>query len=58
MREEEAKEMSGEGATARGVMEKGGCVRVIKGEERSEEMTQLNTSSLWGLEALLESQRG
>ena len=31
------------GASARGVMEKGGCVRVIEGR-RSEEMTQSNTS--------------
>ena len=32
------------GATARGALEKSGCVRVIEGR-RSEEMTQSNTSS-------------
>ena len=45
------------GATARGAMEKGGCVRVIEGR-RSEEMTQSNTSSPRGSEVTLESQRG
>ena len=45
------------GATARGAMEKGECVRVIEGR-RSEEMTQLNTSSPRGSELLIESQRG
>ena len=32
-REEGTKEMSGKGATARGAMEEGGCVRVIEREE-------------------------
>ena len=44
-------------ATARGAMEKGGHVRVIKGR-RSEEMTQSNTSSPRGSEVPLEFQRG
>ena len=44
------------GATARGGMEKGGCVRLIKGEVK--EMTQSNTFSLRGSEVTLESQRG
>ena len=38
-------------------MEKGGCVRIIKGR-RLEELTQSNTSSLQGSEVPLESQRG
>ena len=38
-------------------MEKGGCVRVLEGR-RSEEMTQLNTSSPQGSEVTFESQRG
>ena len=45
------------GATARGAMEKSGCVRVIEGE-KAKEMTQSNTSSPRGLEVPLESQRG
>ena len=45
------------GATARGAMEKGGCVRVIEGG-RSEEMTQSNTSSSRGSEVPFESQSG
>ena len=45
------------GATARGAMEKGGCVRSLRGR-RSEEMTQSNTSSSWRSEVPLESQRG
>ena len=44
------------GTTARGAMEKSGCVRVIE-RRRSEEMTQLNTSSLQESEVPLESQR-
>ena len=44
------------GATARGAMEKSGCVRVIGGR-RSEQMTQSNTSSPQGSEVTLESQR-
>ena len=43
-------------AAARGVMEKGGCVRVIKGR-RSEEMTQSNTSFLRGSKVSLDFQR-
>ena len=50
------KEMSG-GATARGAMEKDGCVRVIEGEEvRGDD--QSNTSSPRGSEVTLECQRG
>ena len=49
------------GATVRGAMEKSGCIRVIEGSlrgRRSEEMTQLNTSSPRGSEVPLEFQRG
>ena len=45
------------GTTARGAMEKSGCVRVFE-ERRSEEMTQSNTSSPQGSEVPLKSQRG
>ena len=44
------------GATARGAMEKSGCVRVIEGR-RSQEMTQSNISSTRGSDVPLEFQR-
>ena len=55
-RREGKEDVRGE-VTAKGAMEKGGCVRVIEGR-RSEEMTQSNTSSPWGSEVTLESQKG
>ena len=50
------KEYVRRGATASGAMEKGGCVRVIEGEEVRRD-DPVNTSSPQGSEVSLESQR-
>ena len=56
-REEGAKEMSGEERLPEEQWKRVGVSRSLRGR-RSEEMTQSNTSSLWGSEVTLESQKG
>ena len=57
MREQGAKEMSWEEQLPEEQWRSVGMSESLKGR-RSEEMTQSNTSSPWGLEVLFESQRG
>ena len=56
-REEGAKEMSGEERPPEERWRRVGVSESLRGR-RSEEMIQLNTSSLWGSDIPLESQRG